>query len=140
MLRRDTNNAPNSEFDLRLIYEERIGDILFFVGTILAINSTFQAERSIITKIFRIRPIQDNSVYTIATSSWLFLIASLIFAHAAILRLAELSKNASTPPAYLKASQILVTGNIIKVFGFALAAIGNQMKVNSLSQTTAISQ
>ena len=132
---------PNFDLDLILIYEERTGDILFLIGTILAILSSYQAEQSIIAKIMRIPLINHNSAKTLAVASWLFFIASIIFAHVAITRFVQLSKpHSRTSPFFLKGSKYTAVGNIIKSVGFGIAAVGNQLKASSLSQTTAISQ
>ena len=135
------NHRTNLQLDIKLVYEERTGDIVFLIGTILAIVSTYQAEQSILDKLFMTES-PENSAYTIATASWLFLIASTIFAHVAIVRLAQLKKNTnkSTSHSTIKAIQIVTIADIIKVIGFGLAAIGNQIRVNSLSPITAISQ
>lgn len=135
------NYRTDLQLDISLVYEERIGDIIFLIGTILAIVSTYQAEQSILGKLFMIKSSED-STYTIATASLLFFIASIIFAHVAIVRMAELKKNVNTSTSYstIRASQFITIGNIIKVIGFGLAAIGNQIRVSSLSRTTAISQ
>jgi len=134
------NYRTNVQLDISLVYEERTGDIIFLIGTILAIVSTYQAEQSIIDKLFMIKS-SEKSAYTIATASWLFFIASLIFVHVAIVRTAEL-KNNSTGTSYstIRASQIIMNADIIKSIGFGLASIGSQLRVRSLSRTTAISQ
>lgn len=142
------NNSfeTKTEFELSLIYQERIGDLLFLVGTLFAILSTYQAEHFVISKVIRIRLINDNSVYTSAIASWFFFIASLIFAHVAIIRLKELNKKLEKDicsnqfPEFFKGSQISTTGSIIKAVGFALAAIGNQIKANSSTQKSIILQ
>ncbi|WP_068965136.1 hypothetical protein [Desulfosporosinus sp. BG] len=133
------NSRTDTQLDIRLVYEERTGDIIFLIGTILEIVSAYQAEDSILSKLYIIKS-SDNSAYTIATASWLFLIASIIFAHVAIVRLVELGKNKSTLNSTIKSSQIVTTGNMIKAVGFGLAAIGNQIKVSTLGNTIAISQ
>ena len=135
------NYRTDLQLDISLVYEERTGDIIFLIGTILAIVSTYQAEQSIIDKLFMIKS-SENSAYSMATASWFFFIASLIFAHVAIVRMAELKYNiiTSTSNSTIKASQIITIADIIKTIGFGLAAIGNQMRVRSLSRTTAISQ
>lgn len=125
-----------TDVDLNLIYQERIGDILFLVGTILAIISTYQAENSIIAKLLKIKSAPDNSANTTAAASWLFFIASLIFAHVAIIRLAEIRSTTGSivSPLMLRGSKISTIGNIFKAIGFGLAAIGNQLKANSPSE------
>jgi len=126
------------DIDLSLIYQERFGDILFLLGTILAIISGYQAQQSIVTKLLRSKSTKDNkSANTISLASWLFFTASIIFANVAIIRLIELnqSTNAKVSPLMLRGSNFLVIGDIFKVFGFGLAAIGNQLKVNSLNDT-----
>ncbi|HVJ48128.1 hypothetical protein [Desulfitobacterium sp.] len=125
------------DIDLSLVYKERVGDILFLLGTILAIISTYQAEQSIVTKLLRIKSTQDNSANTTALASWLFFTASIIFANVAIIRLVELKQptNSKVSPSILRGSKFTVIGNIFKVVGFGLAAIGNQLKANSLNDT-----
>jgi len=122
------------DIELSLIYQERFGDILFLLGTILAIISGYQAEQSIVTKLLRIKSTKDNkAANTISLASWLFFAASIIFAHVAIIRLIELnqSTNSKVSPLMLRGSNFLVIGDIFKVFGFGLAAIGNQLKAKS---------
>lgn len=122
-----------TEVDFSLIYEERIGDILFLLGTILAIISNYQAEQSLINKQLKINSTQDYSAYTIATASLLFLVASILFSYVAIIRLMELrsTTNSKVLPLMLKGSKFTAIGNVFKVIGFGLAAIGYQLKANS---------
>lgn len=136
-----TNYRTNLQLDISLVYEERTGDIVFLIGTILAIVSTYQAEQSILDKLV-MNKFSESSAYTIATASGLFLIASILFAHVAIVRMVELKSNINTITSNLtiKASQVIVIADIIKTIGFGLAAIGNLMRIRSLSGTTAISQ
>lgn len=131
----------NLQLEICLVYEERTSDIIFLIGTIVAIVSTYQAEQSILDKLFMIKS-SENPVYTIATASWLFFMASVIFAHVAIVRMAEVKTNIDPSTSYLtiKTSQIITIAAIIKAIGFGLAAIGNQIRVRSLSRTTPISQ
>ncbi|MHB8132569.1 MAG: hypothetical protein ACYDEX_26740, partial [Mobilitalea sp.] len=130
------NNTTNVQLDISLVYEERMGDIIFLIGTILAIVSTYQAEQSIIDKLFMIKS-SEKSAYTIATASWLFFIASLIFVHVAIVGTAEFKNNINTGTSYstIRASQIIMNADIIKSIGFGLASIGSQLRVRSLSRT-----
>jgi len=126
------------DIELSLIYQERFGEILFLLGTILAIISGYQAEQSIVTKLLRIKSTKDNkAANTISLASWLFFAASIIFAHVATIRLIELnqSTNSKVSPLMLRGSNFLVIGDIFKVFGFGLAAIGNQLKVKSSNST-----
>jgi len=120
-------------FNLSLVYQERIGDIIFLIGTLLAIVSTFQAEQSILAKALENRSVQDNSAYTIAVSSWLFFASSLIFWHVAVIRLTELKKTIepNSSSTEFQGSLISTAGSVIKAIGFGLAAIGNQIKANS---------
>ncbi len=132
------NKSPlidTTELDLNLIYEERIGDIIFLIGTILALISTYQAAGSIINKLFfNIKSSPDNSAFTITAASWLFLISSFAFAHVAIIRYNTISiTDPNVTPLTLKGSKITALGNIIKVVGFGLAAIGNQLKLSGSS-------
>lgn len=108
------NNTTNVQLDISLVYEERMGDIIFLIGTILAIVSTYQAEQSIIDKLFMIKSL-EKSAYTIATASGLFFIASITFAHVAIVRMVELKSNLNTSTSNLtiKASQVIAIANII---------------------------
>jgi hypothetical protein len=136
-----TNYRTNLQLDISLVYEERIGDIVFLIGTILAIVSTYQAEQSVLDKLFRNKS-SESSVYTIATASGLFIIASVIFTHVSIIRMAELKSNINTSTSYLtiKASKVIASADIIKTIGFGVAAIGNLIRIRSLSGITAISQ
>lgn len=130
-------------FALSLVYQERIGDILFLIGTLLAIISTYQAERIIVDIIFDRRPRseRDDSANTIALESWFFFIASIIFARVGVIRWTELiASKAEAAPLLIKGSELSTLGGIIKVIGFGLSAIGNQLKANSSSQMTIISQ
>ena len=135
------NYRTDLQLDISLVYEERIGDIIFLIGTIIAIVSTYQAEQAIIDKLFMIKS-SEKSAYTIATASGLFFIASTIFAHVAFVRMVELKSNLNTSTSNftINASQIIVIANITKSIGFGLAAIGNLIRIKSLSGITAISQ
>ncbi|MDR3491582.1 MAG: hypothetical protein P4M12_06000 [Gammaproteobacteria bacterium] len=110
-----------------MVHQQRSGDILFLIGTLLAIISTYQAEQSII------KSTKDNSANTTALASWLFFIANIIFAHVAIIKLVELCQltNSKVSPLMLKGSSFTVIGDIFKVIGFGIAAIGNQLQANS---------
>ncbi|MCG1025402.1 hypothetical protein [Dehalobacter sp.] len=137
-----TINTNNFELDLSLIYKERTGDILFLIGTLLAIISTYQAVQSTIGKYF-FRSSKNDSAFTIATASWLFFAASIIFAYVAVIRYEEV---AAIDP-YISSSTLLggkftAIGNTVKVIGFGLSAIGNQIKANSTTPSgpTIISQ
>ena len=130
-------NIFKEDIELSLIYQERVGDSLFLLGTILAIISNYQAEQSIITKLLRIKPTKDNSANITALASWFFFTASIIFVHVAIIRLIELKQptNSKVSPLMLRGSKFTVIGDIFKVVGFGLATIGNQLKANSLNDT-----
>ena len=126
---------------VELIQQKRVGDILFFIGTILDWTATSQEEQ--ITFQTRIQQLsrQDTSYLANSTArifaleSWCFLVAVLIFANVSYVKLKEQEANMpSNAPLSSKenifASYILVIGNIVKVIGFSLTAIGNQIKAN----------
>ncbi len=139
MINTTLNNTNNLELDLSLIYQERIGDILFLIGTILAIISTYQAEKALIVKIFNIRSAPNNSAYTIASASWISLAASIIFAYVAIIRYDEVAAtDPNVSPLTLRGGKTTIIGDLFKVIGFGLAAIGNQLKVNSTTSSGSI--
>ncbi|MGE5629592.1 MAG: hypothetical protein ACM3TR_00685 [Caulobacteraceae bacterium] len=142
------NNLSRSKsaLDLNLIQQERVGDTLFLIGTILAFISADQAENTIVQKPASqsserssSSPI-NNSAITIAIASWIFLIASIIFANVASTRLAEqTTTKASTETAADKtliADQIAAFGSIVKVIGFVLVAIANQIKIGGNQDST----
>lgn len=124
---------PKENLDLSLIYEERTGDFLFLLGTILAFTSNFAAEQSLRTeKAMRVKHKEENSARTITAASWLFFLASILFTHVAIIRLIELksSLNSKTSPALIKGTSLLVTGDLLKTAGFGIAAIAYLLKLS----------
>ncbi|WP_425803682.1 hypothetical protein ACHOLT_18535 [Desulfitobacterium sp. Sab5] len=123
---------PQKELDLSLIYEERTGDFLFLLGTILAIISNFQAEQSLLTEeALKFKPIEENSAMTTAAASWLFFLASILFTHVSIMRLANLESASTlkTSLSFIKGTKLVVPGNLLKTAGFGIAAIAYQLKL-----------
>lgn len=133
---------PEEATEFRLIHKERTGQSIFFFASILAIISTFQAERYLTSKLLKIDSEPDYASYTIALFSWLYFASSLVIAHVAIVRLFLLTKEANSEadsditPLLLKGSQITTIGDIFKVIGYGLAAIGNQLQTNSLIESS----
>lgn len=136
------DNESKTEFNLELVHLERIGDILFYIGTILALISTYQEEQS----LFCTQPNEssgqreptsaNNYSKTIALAGWLFLAAVLIFSTTSYLRLVE--QKSSTPEdapisnkRNLAGSRIVTIGNFIKVIAFTLTAVGAQIKADN---------
>ncbi len=120
------------EYNLNLVFKERFGDILFLIGTLLAIISTCQAEQALLEPQRR-QPASGNAASTLAAASWLFFAASIIFAYVALARYeeAEAADRNAPKSTMLVGSRIAAAGNVIKAIGFALAAIGNQLKANA---------
>ena len=56
------NYRTDLQLDISLVYEERAGDIIFLIGTIIAIVSTYQVEQSIIDKLFMIKSSEKMKV------------------------------------------------------------------------------
>ncbi|AET67016.1 hypothetical protein Desor_1354 [Desulfosporosinus orientis DSM 765] len=126
---------PKEDLDLTLIYEERTGDFLFLLGTILAFISNFKAEQSLLTeKLLTVKPEEEKSTMSIALASWLFLLASILFTHVAIIRFIELKSQQSPTksknfPILIKGSKLLIIGDITKTAGFGIAAIAYLLKL-----------
>ena len=121
--------------DLTLIYEERTGDFLFLLGTILAFISNFKAEQSLLTeKTLTVKPEAEKSAMSIALASWLFFLASILFTHVAIIRFIEL-KSPQSPsgsknfPLLVKGSKLLIIGDLPKTAGFGIGAIAYLLKL-----------
>lgn len=120
--------VPKQELDLSLIYEERIGDFLFLLGTILAFISNFQAEQSLLKeKTSKLKPNEEKSAVTIVAASWLFFLASILFTHASIMRLINLNLNTSL--SFIKGTKLAVPGNLLKAAGFGITAIAYLLKL-----------
>ncbi len=117
--------------ELSLVHEERIGDALFLLGTILAFIANYQAEQALITTP-EAKPLPNQSAYTITLASWLFFLSSILFTHVAIIRWMELksTRNSKTSPVLIKGTKWATIGNILKSVGFGLAAIGYQLKAS----------
>lgn len=129
-------------FDLKLIEQDKTGNLLFYIGTILAIISTYQIEKSIVNKNFKQISEQEtasptnNTANTIAIFSWIFLFAIIIFTNTSSERLKEQKSriNNSTSLSGLKnfkGTHIVAFGSYIKLIGFAIVAIGNQIKADN---------
>ena len=129
----------------KLIQQKRIGDILFFIGTTLDWAATSQEEQTIVlTRMKQLSSqeasnLTNNTAKIFALESWSFLIAVLIFANVSYARLkdqeAYILTNAPNAPLSsnnnLFGSYLVVIGNLVKVIGFSLTAIGNQIKANN---------
>ena len=126
---------PQESLDLTLIYEERTGDFLFLLGTILAFISNFKAEQSLLTeKTLTVKPEAEKSAMSIALASWLFFLASVLFTHVAIIRFIELKSSQSPSasknfPVLVKGSKLLIIGDLPKTAGFGIAAIAYLLKL-----------
>lgn len=119
------------EHELNLIYEERIGDFLFLLGTLLAFASNFQAENSLLRKpALQKKFLQNKSAVTIASASWLFFLASILFTYVSVTRLKDLdiSHNTETAETTVKGTRLAAIGNIVKFIGFGITAIAYQLK------------
>lgn len=132
------DNGSKTEFNLELVHLERIGDILFYIGTILALISTYQEEQSLINP----EPASaNNHSKTIALAGWIFLAAVLIFSTTSYLRFEEQKSVApeNAPISNIRnlfGSEIVTIGNFIKVIAFTLTAFGYQIKAdNPLEET-----
>ncbi|AFQ44858.1 hypothetical protein [Desulfosporosinus meridiei] len=129
-----TANNNQYKLTLSLIKDERIGDFLFLIAAIIALISTFQAEKEIISKEFYKESLPDDSAYTIAAASWTFFIASIISAYVVIARYNQIATaDRDVSPLTLKGAKYSTIGNIISVIGFGLAAIGDQLKAMASS-------
>ena len=132
-------NNLKTATDLQLNQNERVGDILFLIGTIAALISTDQTEKALLEP-----PAQANkaakessqALKTLALSSWIFFMASIIFTVTAFARLRELNIEQSLPNSTpntgnLFGQNVTTIGNVFKLIGFGLAAIGNQIRAGS---------
>jgi len=125
--------VANENLDLILIYEERTGDFLFLLGTILAFISNYQGEESLLTeKGLKAKTKEVDSALSITAASWLFFLASILFTHVAIIRLEELksTSNEETSPVLTRGTKLVVVGNSLKTAGFGIAAIAYQLKLS----------
>ncbi|MCB8814626.1 hypothetical protein [Desulfosporosinus shakirovi] len=130
----DITAINKSESNLSLVKDERIGDILFLIASIIALISTYQAEKEIISKKFNKESLPDDSAYYVAAASWTFFISSIILAYVAIARYCQFATaDPDVSPLTLKSRKYSAIGNIISVIGFCLTAIGDQLKAKGSS-------
>ena len=132
--------AHETAFELSLVKDERIGDVLFLIASIIALISTYQAEEAIIIE-FSQTPQPDRSARTVAASSWTFLIGSILIAYVAIVRYREIAASApDASPLMLKGRWFTALGDIVSVIGFGLSALGDQMKAHASSEGPTIAR
>lgn len=132
--------AQETAFELSLVKDERIGDVLFLIASIIALISTYQAEEAIIIE-FSQTPQPDRSARTVAASSWTFLIGSILIAYVAIVRYRETAASApDASPLMLKGRWFTALGDIVSVIGFGLSALGDQMKAHASSEGPTIAR
>lgn len=132
-------NNRKTATDLSLNENERVGDVLFLIGTIIALISTDQTEKALLEpprQVNNVSKERSQALKTLALSSWIFLIATIIFAFTALARLRQLSneqslQNSNPNTSNLFGLTVTTTGNFFKVIGFGLAAIGNQIRAGS---------
>ena len=128
-------------FDLSLVKDERIGDVLFLIASLIAIISTYQAEETIIIEELSQTPQPDRSARTIAASSWTFLIGSILIAYVAIVRYRETTATVpDASPLMLKGRWYTAIGDIVSVIGFGLSALGDQLKAHAASEGPTIAR
>ena len=133
--------AHETAFDLSLIKDERIGDVLFLIASMIALISTYQAEETIIIEEFSQTPQPDRSARTVAASSWTFLIGSILIAYVAIVRYREIAASApDASPLMLKGRWFTALGDIVSVIGFGLSALGDQLKAHASSEGPTIAR
>lgn len=123
--------SDKKQQELNLIYEERIGDFLFLLGTILAFVSNFQSENALLRKPSgQENPPENKSAATIASASWLFFFASILFTHVSIIRLIdqEIFMHNHISETSAEGTRLAALGNIVKSIGFAISAIAYQLK------------
>ncbi|WP_018214373.1 hypothetical protein [Desulfitobacterium hafniense] len=132
--------AHETAFELSLVKDERIGDVLFLIASIIALISTYQAEEAIIIE-FSQTPQPDRSARTVAASSWTFLIGSILIAYVAIVRYRQIAASApDASPLMLKGRWFTALGDIVSVIGFGLSALGDQMKAHASSEGPTIAR
>lgn len=139
MQKRTARTAHETAFELSLVKDERIGDVLFLIAAIIALISTYQAEETIFSEEFSETPLPDRSARTIAVSSWTFLIGSILIAYVAIVRYRQIAA-ADASPLMLKGRWFTALGDIVSVIGFGLSAVGDQMKAHASAQEPTIAR
>lgn len=130
--------------DLTLNKDERIGDTLFLIGTIIALIYTDQTEEALLEppeQANNASPKRSQALRTLALSSWIFFMASVAFAFVALSRLREQSMDQATNQSMQNSTSnisgifgltLTAIGNLFKLIGFGLAAIGNQIRAVSV--------
>lgn len=125
--------------NLALVRQDRFAAILFLIGTLLALYSTYQAEQAIVQPEEKQTSNQNKTASTISPAELLvlfnaiFLIAAIILSSDALSRLkkqkTDISSNTSTTSINnFIGSELATLGSIVRVIGYTLSVVGNQIR------------
>lgn len=138
----DENQNLNYEkiVDLTFNKDERTGTILFLIGAAIALIATDQTEEALSESAEQFGQASEKrrqALKTLTISSWVFFMANIIFTWVALLRLRRQSMEQKVKNSVLAASSLFgltltTIGNFLKLIGFGLTAIGNQIRAFSV--------
>lgn len=129
-------------FELELIQDGKVSNLLFLIGTLIAIYANDKEEEDILcpeeNQTFNQNTVspETSRSYLIVIFNLLFLAGGLILVYTSVARLkkeeSEISEDSSISFINsLRGSEIIVIGAILRVIGYALAAIGNKIKADN---------
>lgn len=129
-------------FNLELIQNDKTADILFLIGTLLSMYVNTKAEQRILCPE-EVQTLGQSAAAQQSTLSELIVVVILLFLAAAIIltytaytrlskQKAELSKEPDqTVINNITGSELNIIGLLIRVVGYVLSAVGNQIKADN---------
>ena len=129
-------------FNLDLIQKDKTSDLLFLIGTLIGMYVNSKAEQQILCP----EETQDSSQSAAAREATLgelvvifilfFLAAAVILTSTACARLSKQKSEISEEPDQttinnIKGSELNILGLLLRVIGYVLSAVGNQIRVDN---------
>jgi hypothetical protein len=130
--------SPDSAFDLELVQQDLLSDLVFLIGTLISIYQNKKAEQEIINPAENQSPAGDYPEYEAPFGFGpivlvLFLIGTAILAFAAIQRLNKEKYEAGPNPDQttinnLNGGEMVIFGQFVRITGYIISILGEQIR------------
>ncbi|HYE83818.1 MAG TPA: hypothetical protein VEG39_16850 [Clostridia bacterium] len=136
------NINPDDAFELQLVRNDIISDILFLIGTFISISVNLEAEKEIVCPEETNTPAQDAAVVEdsrisrISIVILLFLAGTIIIAYTAYQRLnkqkAELNESSGQADINnIKGGELVITGLLLRIIGYIISFAGIRIRAEN---------
>ena len=136
------NTSQDDLFELELIRDDIISDILFLIGTLISIHVNFEAEKEIVcpeetqTSVQSTAAVEATRIGRIIIVILLFLAGTIIIAYTTYSRLskqkAELSESSGQVVLNnIKGGELVLAGLLIRIAGYVLSYAGSRIRAEN---------